>query len=69
MEEKPIPAAVDYPAIRALSREAAEKLARVRPATLGQASRVPGVTPSDVAILAVHIETIYRVNRLHKWIY
>jgi len=58
MEEKPIPDAVDYPAIRALSREAAEKLARVRPATLGQASRVPGVTPSDVAILAVHIETI-----------
>ena len=60
MEGKPIPAAVDYPAIRSLSREAAEKLARVRPTTLGQASRVPGVTPSDVAILAVHIETIPR---------
>ena len=60
MEEKPIPPSVDYPALRALSREAAEKLAQVRPTTLGQASRVPGVTPADVAILAVHIETILR---------
>jgi len=56
LEDRPIPSDLDYPSIRALSREAAEKLARVRPATLGQASRVPGVTPSDVAILAVHIE-------------
>lgn len=56
LEDRPIPYDLDYPSIRALSREAAEKLARVRPATLGQASRVPGVTPSDVAILAVHIE-------------
>ena len=56
MEGRPIPASVDYATIRALSREAAEKLARIRPATLGQASRVPGVTPADVAILAVSIE-------------
>ena len=56
MEDKLIPAEVDYAAIRALSREAAEKLARIRPATLGQASRVPGVTPADIAILAVHIQ-------------
>jgi len=56
MEDKLIPDEVDYAEIRALSREAAEKLARIRPATLGQASRVPGVTPADVAILAVHIE-------------
>lgn len=56
MEDKPIPAAVDYPKIRALSREAREKLAHVQPSTLGQASRVPGVTPADVAILSVFIE-------------
>jgi len=56
MEGKRIPQSVDYHEIRALSREAQEKLARVRPETLGRASRVPGVTPSDVAILAVHIE-------------
>ncbi|MGI6295836.1 MAG: tRNA uridine-5-carboxymethylaminomethyl(34) synthesis enzyme MnmG [Armatimonadota bacterium] len=55
LEEKPIPQAIDYAEIRALSREAAEKLARVRPTTLGQASRIPGVTPADVAILAVSI--------------
>lgn len=56
MEDRIVPAETDYTAIRALSREAAEKLARIRPATLGQASRVPGVTPADVAILAVYIE-------------
>jgi len=56
MEDKPIPSSVDYTLIRSLSREAKEKLARVRPATLGQATRVPGITPADVAVLAVHIE-------------
>lgn len=55
MEEKAIPTTIEYKNIRALSREAAEKLARIRPTTLGQASRVPGVTPADVAILAVSI--------------
>ncbi|NLN75479.1 MAG: tRNA uridine-5-carboxymethylaminomethyl(34) synthesis enzyme MnmG [Armatimonadetes bacterium] len=60
MEEKSIPESIDYPAIRALSREGAEKLAKVRPATLGQASRVPGVTPADVAILAVTISNTSR---------
>jgi tRNA uridine 5-carboxymethylaminomethyl modification enzyme len=60
MEEKAIPSSVEYRTIRALSREAIEKLARVRPATLGQASRVPGVTPADVAILAVSIENANR---------
>ena len=56
MEEKLIPESVDYERIRALSREAGEKLSRIRPATLGQASRVPGVTPADVAVLAVHVQ-------------
>lgn len=60
LEEEPIPSMVEYAAIRALSREAIEKLGRIRPLTLGQASRVPGVTPADVAILAIHIETLLR---------
>jgi tRNA uridine 5-carboxymethylaminomethyl modification enzyme len=49
-----LPAAIDYAAIRALSREACEKLQRVRPRTLGAAARIPGITPSDVALVSVH---------------
>ncbi len=54
-EAVPIPADFDYGSIRALSREAREKFARQRPATLGMAARLPGITPSDVAILALFI--------------
>ncbi len=46
-----IPATFDYPAARGLSYESIEKLGRVRPTTVGQASRVPGVRPSDIALL------------------
>jgi len=62
LDGKAVPASVDYPSIRALSREAVEKLGKVRPETLGQASRVPGVTPADVAILAVHIERLRKAK-------
>ncbi len=55
-EHREIPAAVDYAAIQGMRREAAEKLARVRPATLGQASRISGVTPADLGLLGVWIE-------------
>jgi tRNA uridine 5-carboxymethylaminomethyl modification enzyme len=48
-----IPADLRFEDLRALSREAREKLARHRPRTLGAAGRVPGVTPADVAILSV----------------
>ncbi|MHB8432072.1 MAG: tRNA uridine-5-carboxymethylaminomethyl(34) synthesis enzyme MnmG [Candidatus Tyrphobacter sp.] len=53
LESAEIPAAVDYASIKALSREAREKLEARRPRTLGSAGRIPGVTPSDVAILEV----------------
>lgn len=48
-----LPNDLDYAKIKALSREAREKLARQRPRTLGVAGRIPGVTPSDVAILSL----------------
>ncbi len=48
-----LPAALDFNSIRGLSREAAEKLSRNPPRTVGQARRVPGVTPADARILAV----------------
>jgi tRNA uridine 5-carboxymethylaminomethyl modification enzyme len=49
-----IPEGLDYSAIGALTSESRQKLARLRPRTLGQARRVPGVTPADLQILWVH---------------
>jgi tRNA uridine 5-carboxymethylaminomethyl modification enzyme len=49
-----IPADLDYAAIGALTNESRQKLTRLRPRTLGQAGRIPGVTPSDLQILWVH---------------
>ena len=50
-----LPVNIDYKAVPSLSSEAREKLAKVRPVSVGQAARVPGVTPSDVATLAVYV--------------
>jgi tRNA uridine 5-carboxymethylaminomethyl modification enzyme len=54
-EERRIPDSIDYSAIGALSAEAREKLQRIRPATLGQAARIPGVSAADVAILSLFV--------------
>jgi len=56
MEGEGIPAWLDYWMIPSLRYECREKLARVRPVNLGQAGRVPGVTPADLAVLAVVIK-------------
>jgi tRNA uridine 5-carboxymethylaminomethyl modification enzyme len=53
MEDKAIPSDIDFSAIKGLKREAQLKLEQVRPATLGQAARVQGVTPADIALLAI----------------
>lgn len=55
-EETPIPSAFPFAAIRALSNEGRDKLAKVQPMSLGQAARVPGVTPADIAVLSIHLE-------------
>jgi tRNA uridine 5-carboxymethylaminomethyl modification enzyme len=54
-ERVTIPADFDYASIRALSREAREKFVARRPSTLGVAARIPGITPSDVAIVALFV--------------
>ncbi len=56
IEEKRIPDWVDYRQVAGISSEAREKLERVRPITLGQASRISGVNPADISILMIHIE-------------
>jgi len=53
MENVKIPDSMDYASIVSLSMEAREKLIKIRPASLGQASRISGVSPSDVSVLAV----------------
>jgi tRNA uridine 5-carboxymethylaminomethyl modification enzyme len=58
-ERRPIPAEFTFHGIPGLSREVRDKLERVRPTTLGQAARIPGVTPAAVAILDVYLS----VNR------
>jgi len=56
MEGRPIPATFDYAAIPQLRAEAREKLSRVRPASLGQAGRVGGITPADLAVLVLYLD-------------
>ncbi len=55
-EHVSIPETFAYEAVTALSREAREKLGAQRPRTLGAASRIPGVTPSDIAVLSVYVQ-------------
>jgi tRNA uridine 5-carboxymethylaminomethyl modification enzyme len=52
----PLPADIDYADVGGLSNEARQRLAEVRPATLGQAARIPGLTPASVSLLLVHIK-------------
>jgi tRNA uridine 5-carboxymethylaminomethyl modification enzyme len=56
MENKSIPAHFDYAAVHQLRQEAREKLSRVRPSSLGQASRISGITPADLAMLLLYLK-------------
>jgi tRNA uridine 5-carboxymethylaminomethyl modification enzyme len=55
MEDKDINPDFDYAQLNSLSKEAREKLLKIKPRTLGQASRISGVSPSDISVLMVHI--------------
>jgi tRNA uridine 5-carboxymethylaminomethyl modification enzyme len=50
-----IPSDFDYRVLSGLTYEARDKLEHIRPATLGQASRVPGVSPADISVLLIHV--------------
>jgi tRNA uridine 5-carboxymethylaminomethyl modification enzyme len=55
LENLQLPATLDYLNVKSLSIEAREKLTKIQPATIGQASRVSGVSPSDISVLLVHL--------------
>ena len=59
-ETTAIPAAFDYAQVRGLSAEALQKLERVRLETIGQAQRIPGMTPAAISLLLVHLERARR---------
>ncbi len=63
LETVNIPQDIDYKDIPNLASEAREKLNKVRPVTIAQASRISGVNPSDISILLVYIETLRRKNK------
>ena len=55
LEDLKIPQNTEYQHIKSLSSEAVEKLNRIKPATIGQAARISGITPSDISVLLVHL--------------
>ncbi len=56
MEDRRIPPTFDYDAVHQLRHEAREKLSRVRPSSVGQAGRISGITPADLAMLLLYLE-------------
>ena len=58
LERKRLPEQIDYSDIKGLRIEAAEKLTEIRPATMGQASRISGVSPADISVIQIYLESL-----------
>ena len=63
LEKKPIPADFAYDDISGFSKEVAEKLSKVKPASIGQASRISGVTPAAISLLLVSLERQHKARQ------
>ena len=57
-ESKAIPDRLDYESVRGLRVEARQKFVKIRPATLGQAGRISGITPADITLLTIYLEKV-----------
>lgn len=63
VEKRHIPSNLDYEKILGISLEAKEKLSKIRPGSLGQASRIPGISPCDLSLVAIHIEKLIKSEK------
>jgi tRNA uridine 5-carboxymethylaminomethyl modification enzyme len=66
LENKSIPKDLDFMTLSGLSLEAKQKLTIIKPESIGQASRISGVSPSDINVLLIHLEQRKRMNRAEK---
>jgi tRNA uridine 5-carboxymethylaminomethyl modification enzyme len=62
LETWTIPDSLNYPGLKGISNEACERLIEHRPASVGQAARIQGVTPADIAVLLIHLERLQRTG-------
>jgi tRNA uridine 5-carboxymethylaminomethyl modification enzyme len=62
-ESKKIPLSLDYTSVPGLSKEVTEKLCQIQPETIGQAGRIPGITPAAISILLVAVERYWKQSR------
>ncbi|MGW8194397.1 MAG: tRNA uridine-5-carboxymethylaminomethyl(34) synthesis enzyme MnmG, partial [Desulforhopalus sp.] len=60
MESVALPDDIDYRSLAGLSNEVVEKLTRIQPVSLGQASRISGITPAAISVLQVHLRKIQK---------
>ncbi len=65
IENKKIPVVIDYDDIGSLRLEARQKLTKYRPLSVGQASRISGVSPADISVLLIYLETYYKSDKIH----
>lgn len=65
IENKKIPVDIDYNDIGSLRLEARQKLTKYRPLSVGQASRISGVSPADISVLLIYLETYYKSGKIH----
>jgi tRNA uridine 5-carboxymethylaminomethyl modification enzyme len=66
MEERSLPDTIDYNAISGLRLEARQKLSKIRPLSMGQAGRISGVSPADIAVLLVYLESLKDQNQTEE---
>ena len=62
LEEKTIPSDIDYSKVPSLRIESVQKLSKIRPENIGQASRISGVSPADISVLLVYIKSGAYIN-------
>ena len=66
LEKKILPEHINYEQIKGLRLEARQKLNQIRPNSVGQASRISGVSPADISVLLIYLETLENRNREEK---